>query len=234
MRYIGRSTPVIFCLMLLAMPERVIGAEDEAGAWITFSLSDAIRAGGEDTRWHYWVDAQARYFDPGSGVSQYLVRPAIGYRLFDGVKGWIGYARFRTGDSAGTVVHENRYWQQVDWNAGRFLGGSVSMRARLEQRSVSISDDVAVVFRFSTKYVRPIGADGRTNLIVGIEPFVDFRDTDWTGDPGLGQNRSFIGLGWRIGESLTVESGYMNQYIRVDDGPDRRFHHGVVNFNVRM
>ncbi len=233
-RYNIEYLAIALAAICLATPGPSLATEDNAGAWLAFSLSDAIRSDGEDTRWHYWVDSQARFFDPGSGASQLLVRPAIGYRLTDNVKAWVGYARFRTRSATDAVSHENRYWQQIDWPAGRFLGGNVSMRARLEQRSVSVGQDVGVVLRFSTKYVRPIGADGRHSLVIGIEPFFDLRDTDWGGDSGFGQNRTFLGFGWRLSDSMSIEAGYMNQFIQVDNREDRVFHHGVLNFNIRL
>lgn len=222
---------VVVCL---ATPVHVIATEDNPGAWLSFSLSDAIQSGGEDTRWHYWVDSQARFFDPASGATQFVIRPAIGYRITDSLKGWVGYARFRAENSAGAVAHENRYWQQLDWPAGRFRGGNVSMRTRLEQRSVSIGEDIGIVLRFQTKYVRPFGTKGDNSLIIGIEPFFDLKDTDWKGKSGLTQNRTFIGIGWRVAGSMSIETGYMNQYIWVDGQEDRSFHHGVLNFNIRM
>ena len=39
------------------------------------------------------ADAQAQYFDPGSGANQWLVRPGVGYEIREGVKAWAGYAR---------------------------------------------------------------------------------------------------------------------------------------------
>ncbi|MDX1403562.1 MAG: DUF2490 domain-containing protein [Woeseiaceae bacterium] len=232
-RHPGNSKPLLG-LLLASIASPAIAAEDSPGAWITFSISDAVSSAGQDTRWHYWFDTQARFFDPGSGASQYLVRPGFGYRFSNGVKGWIGYARYRTRGSNGTVVHENRYWQQADWSAGSLFGGNLSLRARLEERSLSVGEDVAVRFRFSGKYVRPLDETGRRSLIVGIEPFFDLRDTDFGSESGLSQNRAFFGMGWRVGESLTLEAGYMNQWIRVGGGPDRVFHHGVMNFNVRL
>jgi hypothetical protein len=216
------------------MPLPAVATDDHPGAWIAFSMSDAFQSGGEDSRWHYWLDSQARFFDPGSGATQFVIRPGIGYRLTDKLQGWLGYARIRSESSAAAVSHENRYWQQLDWSAGRLIGGDVTMRARLEQRSASTGDDVGVVLRFRAKYVRPLGTGERSSLIIGIEPFVDLRDTDWKGRSGLTQNRVFIGIGWRVGKRTSIESGYMNQYIWIDGAENRSFHHGVLNFNVRM
>ena len=208
--------------------------ENAPGIWTIFSTTDSFSDDDTSSRWHYWVDAQARYFDIGSGANQWFVRPAIGYEFLDGVKVWAGYARFRSRNSAGRVADENRYWQQIDWRAGHMLGGQVTMRARLEQRSINVGDDLGVVLRFLTKYVRPISPDGSTSLIVGIEPFVDLRDTDWGGDSGIAQNRIFVGMGKRVSKKLTLEAGYLNQYVFADSAENRANHLAVLTIKAKF
>ena len=223
-----------FSVICMALPLSGTATENDAGAWITFSTTDAFQTDGQESRWHYWFDGQARYFDLGSGVNQWLVRPGIGYEMTDNVKAWVGYARFRTRNSTGDVADENRYWQQMDWTAGHWNDGRVSMRVRFEQRSVSVGDDIRLVARFMAKYVRPVGENGGTNLILGIEPFVDLRDTDWGGESGLGQHRLSIGFGRRVNDRLTVEAGYMNQYLWRDNAENRSNHFVVLNFKVKL
>lgn len=208
--------------------------EHDPGVWTIFSTTDSFSETGAAGRWHYWFDAQARYFDIGSGTNQWLVRPAIGYEIRDGVKVWAGYARFRSRNATGRVADENRYWQQLDWRAGRWLDGNVSMRVRLEQRSVDVGDDLRVVLRFMTKYVRPFANHEDRNLIVSLEPFVDLRDTDWGGDSGLGQNRVFVGMGWRLSDKVSLETGYMNQFIWVDGAEDRINHLAILTIKARL
>jgi len=225
---------LFFYAICAAFPLSGAATESDPGAWVTFSTTDAFQTNGEDSRWRYWFDAQARYFDLGSGVNQWLARPGIGYEINDNINAWLGYARFRSRNIAGNVTEEDRYWQQIDWTAGNWNDGRVSMRVRLEQRSISNGDDTGLVIRFMTKYVRPIGHNGDTNLIIGIEPFVDLRDTDWGGDSGLGQSRISIGVGRRINDRLPIETGYMNQYIWRDGGENRANHFGVLNFKVKL
>ena len=208
--------------------------DNDPGVWTIFSTTDSFSEAGDASRWHYWFDAQARYFDIGSGTNQWLVRPAIGYEIRDGMKAWAGYARFRSRNGAGRVTDENRYWQQLDWRAGQWLNGNVSMRVRLEQRSVDTGDDLRVVLRFMTKYVRPFAKHEDRNLIVSLEPFVDLRDTDWGGDAGLGQNRIFVGMGWKLSDKVTVETGYMNQFIWVDNAEDRINHLAILTIKARL
>ena len=82
--------------------------------------------------------------------------------------------------------------------------------------------------------MRPVGSDGKRYIALGIEPFIDLRDTDYGGDSGLGQNRSTLGIGWRLSDKLTIEASYMNQFIWVDDGEDRMNHLGILNFKMKL
>ena len=234
----NRGLRVLLAFAALAMccvpTEGTYATESDPGIWSIFSTTNSFSSGDSASRWHYWFDAQARYFDPGSGANQWLVRPGIGYEIRDGVKAWAGYARFRSRNSSGRVADENRYWQQIDWRAGEWRGGRFTMRVRLEQRSIDIGDDLGVVLRFMTKYVRPFAGDGNKSLIVGLEPFVDLRDTDWGGESGLGQNRVFIGVGWRMSDKLTLESGYMNQYVWRDAAEDRVNHLAVLTIKAKF
>ena len=207
---------------------------NDPGAWLIVSTSDAFQTANGPSRWRYSFDAQARYFDLGSGTDQFLLRPAIGYRFGNKLNAWLGYGRFQTTSAAGITVDENRYWQQLDWTVGHWKGGVLTMRARLEQRSLTAGDDIAVVLRLNAKYVRPFGENRTTSLILGLEPFFDLRHTDWGGASGINQNRVFVGISKKLGEHLTVETGYMNQLFFSDNGEDSDFHVGVFNFKFKL
>ena len=230
-----------FAIWLAALAAVVIAdtsdsfaADDFTGAWTVFNATDAFQTDAGASRWSYWIDAQARYFDVGSGINQYLVRPAIGFKPGENLSVWAGYARFRSRNRAGFVVNENRYWQQLNWTAGQWNGGTFSMRARLLERFVDSGDDMGLVLRFLTRYVRPIGTDGKKSLILGVEPFFDLRTTDWSGGTGIYQNRTYIGVGWRVSDKLSIDTGYMNQFLWVDNGDDVSNHLLVLNFKTKF
>ena len=221
------------CLVTV-LPAVTAAADNEDSVWTVLTATDSFSTTDGASRWHYWFDAQARYFDLGSGANQYLVRPGIGYEIGDNLSAWAGYARLRSRNRSGNVSDENRYWQQLSWTAARWNSGTLSIRARLEQRSLSTGDDLGVVLRVLAKYVRSIGNDGKRYLSVGIEPFIDLRDTDWRGDSGMAQNRTSIGVGWRVARELNIEAGYMNQFVWVDSGRDRMNNVGVLNFKMKF
>lgn len=221
-------------LLVCSLPKQAAAVDQDPGIWTIFSTTDAFQTADGPSRWRYWFDAQARFFDPGSGANQYLLRPAVGYDLNDNVTVWAGYARFRTRNTAGNYSDENRYWQQVTWTAARWDHGSLSMRVRLEERSVSSGDDLGLVLRYMAKYTRPIGVSGKRDFVVSLEPFFALRETDWAGSSGLKQNRLTAGVAWKLSDSTALETGYMNMYSWADSGEDRMNHLAIVNLKMRF
>lgn len=231
------NIPALFLaawLLILGLPHSAAAAEQDAGFWAIFSSTDHFESADDASRWRYWFDAQVRFFDPGSGANQYLVRPGIGYDLNDNVTVWAGYARFRTQNTAGAYADEDRFWQQLTWTAAHWDQSSLSMRVRLEERSVSIGDDLGWVLRYMVKYAQPIGDSGNRTFFASLEPFFLLRETDWGGSSGLRQNRLSIGVTWKLSDRTSLDTGYMNQYSWADAGEDRMYHHGVVNLKMKF
>lgn len=231
------TTPLAAVLVTwLLIPAVTSAVESASGAWLIISATDRFPSRNPSTqsRWHYWVDAQARYPDIGSGTNQLLIRPAIGYSISPALSVWAGYARFRTHGASGNTLTEDRYWQQLSWRVGAWRGGAVSTRFRLEQRDLSSGSDTGVVLRAQLKYVRKLAAGGDTDLIASIEPFFDLADTDWGADAGLSQSRLYLGLGWKLSGKTAVEVGYQNQYRFVDPGEDRVDHLAMFALKTRF
>lgn len=207
--------------------------ESEPGTWVTGSISGPLPVGDTSSNWRYGVDAQMRYLDTDSSVTQWILRPSVGLRLSDTLEARVGYTRYENDRQGARSTHEDRFWQQLNWTAGQWQDGTVSIRTRLEQRSVSSGDDLGVVLRVMAKYVRPLAGGNGRYFAASIEPFVDFKDTDWGAQSGLSQNRIYFGFGRRLNPRTTVELGYMNQAIFRDNGPDRMNHLAMVSFSYR-
>jgi hypothetical protein len=211
-----------------------MAAEDNVGIWGVFTSEDAFDSAEGPSRWRYWFDAQLRYIDIGSGINTYQLRPGIGYTISENMVAHAGYMYVHASNGAGRTVTEDRLWQQLTWNIARWSHGTLSMRARVQQRSVSTGDEIGWQFQYLMKYVRPLGSTGNLDFIFSVEPFFILRDTDWGADSGLSQNRTSIGLGWKLSSKIGIETGYMHQYIPVDDAEDLVNHLGVVNFKVKF
>jgi hypothetical protein len=180
--------------------------------------------------WRYWFDSQYRVFDIGSGVSQVFARPALGYRLSNGVSLWAGYGYFNTRRSSGKRIDENRYWQQVETPAYSVADAAVAFRVRLEQRDVEIGNDLGWALRLRLKFSRYLQADSRWQAVASVEPFFALNDTDWGGGAGTSQIRGFLGLSRPLAKAA-LEFGYMNQLIRRGE-KDTNNHLAVISLTT--
>ena len=231
--HVAKTLAIATCLGS-TVSKTAVATEDDVGIWGAFTTENAFDGAEGPSRWRYWFDAQLRYFDVGSGVNTYQLRPGIGYTVSENMVAHAGYMYVHARNSSGRTVTEDRLWQQLTWNVARWDHGTLSMRARVSQRWVSAGDDIGWQFQYQLKYVRPLGSAEKLDLIFTVEPFFMLQDTDWGANSGLAQNRTGVGLGWKLSPRLTIESGYLNQYIFVDDSEDRMNHIGVVNFKMKF
>lgn len=201
---------------------QVLAADNELGSWIIGSTQGAL--GVDDDRWRFHVDGQGRFVDPGSGATQYLLRPSVGRKLSGGITAWLGFGRFETRAANGARSFENRYWQQLTWAPRPLWQGSVSYRVRLEQRFISSGNDDGMWIRFLARYEHPLRDASPHRAYLGVESFFDLRDTDWSGDAGLRQGRVLFGVGWQLSARTRLDTGYMNQYLIRDDRDNRSNH----------
>ena len=216
----------LLSLLLAALPlGDALAAEDDVGAWAVVATSGRF---GADDRFRYTIDAQARYFDIGTGINQWLLRPGLGMDLTADTSAWIGYARFRTRGRSGQVVNENRYWQDLRWDPAFDNGGRLAIRFRFEQRDVDISDDVRVLVRTMARYTFPQRQASSTRFFLAAETFVDLNTTDWGGGTGISQYRFLAGVGWPVGGGIRVDTGYMQQHFRIDDNENLLNHLAFV------
>ncbi|MEM8768260.1 MAG: DUF2490 domain-containing protein [Pseudomonadota bacterium] len=202
------------------------------GAWAVFSGSGSFRPADKDNRWRYWIDAQHRYFDIGSGITQSVLRPAVGMRFDNGVTVLVGYGYFNNRRTDGERFEEHRPWQQVGWTALKRDRSSLGVRLRLEQRFLDIGDDVGWTLRTQLSYTRRLGNANRWQAIAFLEPFFDLNDTDWGGEARLSQNRVFLGAGYRMTNTLSLEFGYMHQYF-ARPGENLGNHLGILHLKFR-
>ena len=223
----------LLCGLAALSAPRVFAAEDSAGAWGVVSASGPLGEASSTGRWNLAVDAQARYFDIGSGASQWLLRPSIGYGFANGVELRLGYGRFRTRSSSGRVVDENRPWQQIGLGLGTPGGGTLDFRGRLEQRSVDVSDETNHTFRAMLRYRRIVGSAG-IRIEVNVEAFLALNDTDWAGSSGLIQERVYLGASRPISSRARLEIGYLYQVLEREAAPDIGNHIAVVRLGYRF
>ncbi|MBL8537976.1 MAG: DUF2490 domain-containing protein [Hyphomonadaceae bacterium] len=196
-----------------------------------FWTSTVLTGRFEQSPWQWSVDVQARFSDDNKGVEQTSVRPALGYRVREGLDLWVGYADITT-HRDGNDVEEQRFWQQANYALGDFAGGAVSGRTRVEQRFRSSGDDAGWRVRQQLRYANPIEGTP-LSIVLSNETMFTLNETDWGQRSGFDQNRAMAGVQWRVNDGLRIEAGYLNQYSN-GVSADRVSHNLVLNTTLRF
>lgn len=210
----------------------VYAAQENHGVWSVVSAGGSFNKTDTPSPWRYSADLQYRALDPGSAINQSVVNGGAGYRLGEDVTLWMGYGYFSLRTSTGERLHENRFWQQLDWQAYRTSKGTLAVRAKLEERMAEVGDDTSWRLRTLIRYSHRLGKTGKWQATASIEPFFTLNEADWAAETGVTQSRVFIGASRAFTDSLSLEFGYMNQY-GFRPGEDLMNHLAVIHVKQR-
>ncbi len=109
-------------------------------------------------------------------------------------------------------MREERFWQQATYPLGEFIGGQLSGRTRLEQRTRDGSDEVGVRLRQQLRYAYRF-EESPFGLVAWNEIFLGLNETPWGQPVGFDQNRLFAGVSFSPANNLRLEAGYLNQFV---------------------
>lgn len=169
----------------------------------------------------YWLEGQGRFGLNTSDFSQAILRPGLGYQLNDQASIWLGYAWIPTDEPfTKTAFDEHRLWEQFLWS-DKFSFGTLTNRSRLEQRFIPTGSQVGWRFRQMFKASIPMPFAPSFSFVASDEYFVNINKTNYGADDGFDQNRAFAGIGYNFDKHIKTEIGYMNQFIRKANNPDR-------------
>lgn len=214
----------ISCLLaMLAMPAQA--AEEETQAWQQLLVTAPVRDGVTLT-----MEVQNRLFDDASDYGQLLLRPSIGFRVFDKTTFSVGYAYVNTDIEGRPVTHEHRAWQQLAFPIMAAGPIQITGRTRLEERTFEHADDVGWRLRQQIRFTMPLDNSG-IKAVAWTEGFFAFNDTDWGAISGFDRMRNFVGLNIPLAEKMTLEPGYLNQYVN-RSGEDKIDHTLSVTLSV--
>lgn len=224
----------LFALLLsAAVAQPALSAASDRGAWLIVSASGAI-GDAETSSWNWSANAQLRYFGLGDGFYDNAVFASVGYAVNESVNVRLGYARFLLEGAGDLRRDENRPWQQVDWRTRNVAGGTVTLRARAEQRDVTFGNDIRHVLRLSGSYGRSLQSELARDWFLRVEAFTDMNESDWGGDRGLSQHRVHVGIGVQPMPRLRLEAGLMQQYFWAERGEDRVNYLGMLALRWRF
>lgn len=158
-----------------------------------------------------WLEVQPRLTNDAGRLGQFFLRPALGWQ-FDGAQVLVGYVYGRFDAPGRPLRTEHRLWQQLLVPlAGKPGQTQLISRTRLEQRLFEDSRDTGVRVRQWLRVQTPIAPGWQA--IATTEAFFNLNDTDVGQRVGFDQWRNFAGVGRRLTPRLTLEGGYLNQWV---------------------
>ena len=162
----------------------------------------------------FFAEMQPRFGDGLSKLDQFILRPAVGWKISKDLTLYQGYAYVQDRGS-GPVRIEDRSFQEINWKIGEINGLKTSSRTRFEQRWRSDGKDVAFRAREQMRVAAPLTDAAEGVAAVGsTEVFVALNDADWGPRAGFDQLRTFAGIEVPIGGKSTVELGYTHRLIQ--------------------
>lgn len=210
--------------LALALPVAAQAADEDRNVWLAQTAT--VELGGSAV---LWLEAQERFTNDASRLGQFLLRPAVGYKLDKTTTAFLGYAYVITDPVGPVKTHEHRLFQQLSFRLlGDGKGVTLTGRTRLEQRFLEDTAGTGWRLRQQLRLTAPLG--GKVRAVAWTEPFIGLNQTGFQRD-GLGLWRNFAGVAIPVGRSLTLEPGYLNQYV-VRNGRDRIDHTASLTVNA--
>jgi uncharacterized protein DUF2490 len=221
-----RAHWLILGAVLFAAPA---SASQDGQIWTSFGLSGPV-AGD----FALYAEAQFRFGDEASRLTQAVFRGGVGYQPSDNLSFYAGYARIISPRVGAPDRKEERIWQQASYPIGAIGRVQLAGRTRIEQRRVLNSDDWGLRLRQQVKATMPVREGSRVRLAASFELLWNANDTDWGVASGLDQTRAFAGVNLPLAEGLSLETGYQNRIQRNAGAPNDMDHIASATLTYRL
>jgi len=222
---------VLFVLAVAVLPPADLHAQTLTDERVWFSLPVQGPIGSDHSPWRWSMDLVLRSRDGLDELDTATVRPAGFYNLSSRASVGGGYALVTAFPAVGEALTEHRLFGHFTWNQpGAF--GTLSLRTRLENRSIETNDGSIGRFRQQVRFSHPISKGGRLAIVGADEILVHLNDTSRLAK-GVEQNRAFAGISHALTPSTRLEVGYLNQYYPGHRGANPRMNH-VLSTSVGL
>lgn len=221
-----RYTPLVVLAMLASAP--LHAAEEDTQFWGAVIVNADVSKDVVIT-----MEGVARLTDGASRLGQSILRPSIGYRLGKNTIASLGYGYIPTDPVGPASSDEHRIWQQLAFTVvGNGSDLTVTGRSRLEQRWIEGRDDMGWRLRQQLRATAPLS--GKTRAVGWTEAFISMDDTSWGQRSGLDQWRNFVGVSVPMSKAVSIEPGYLNQWVVRRGSADRVNHVASVSLFARF
>jgi Protein of unknown function (DUF2490) len=211
-------------------------ANDDWGTWI----SNTYQTDFGGSKYLAFLELAPRFKHDSGDFQQFIIRPLVGYKLTKEVSLWLGY----TWQGEYTKSHDDEFdnatndiVEQLQWVHDLTPDLNFQYRFRVEQRFFADADVAhRLRQRFRFQYSIP---DTKAYLIAFDELFIYFNDLNYSPrassvQQGINQNRSYVGVGYKITPHINVDTGYQLQYVNNYGKQDLINHVWLTNVNVKF
>lgn len=228
MSSLKNSLILLACLFLMPLSGWAQTLDQDLQIWGSVQLRKDL-----DEKNFVTLEIAPRWRNNVSEFSLGQLVPSIGHEFNDHVSAQVGYMIRGTNNTqvgdGNDVIWENRIWQDVTVR-GQWKKLQLANRTRLEQRFFEDVEGVALRFRNKVSEGYPLTRNEKLLLLASQEFFLNLNSPQ--GGPGAGyvQSRAFAGLGYRLTEKASVETGYQLEHS-YDEGPDPLVHTILLRLN---
>ena len=203
----------LFFIFLSTLIGVQIAAESEdVQFWNQYILAGDI---SDDS--NFFLEYQPRVGGDFNELNQAILRGAIGYKFNNNWSLMQGYGWIPDYNTSVGRNDEHRVFQQLN-ATHKFDNYTFINRTRFELRYLESPSDTSIRLRHFFKVNYQPGGWKQTYLTTYDELFFNLNSVDSPGlKSGVDQNRLFLGLGYKFSEMLTLETGYLYNYIVNED-----------------
>ncbi|MDD1621521.1 MAG: DUF2490 domain-containing protein [Methylococcaceae bacterium] len=236
-----RNTPsLLFTALALALVSVSVSAEsgpvrDDFGVWI----SNTFQTDFGGSPYLAFLELAPRTKTDNDQFNQIIVRPLLGYKLNKQLQLWAGYTwQGEYSEQTDFELATNDAMQQLQWIDNWTQQLNFQYRFRLEQSFFADEGDFGHRMRHRFRFMYSI-PDSKAYLIAVDELFVYFNSIDEgrlarSVQTGINQNRSYVGIGYKLTPHLNIDTGYQLQYVHNYGTPDLTNHIWLTNINVNF
>ncbi len=179
-------------------------AEDDIQQWTSMQIMHKVN---DKTQLALYTRFEVA--DDISQANTLLFRPFILFKLKSGYSAGLGYEYVDNLRFKGRF--ENRIWQQIAF-AHPAKNYQLSNRLRIEERFIDEIAGPVVRARYLIGAIFPL-KDTNWYPITSNEIFFNLNDKNEGPPHGFDQNRFLVGIGKNIGESSSIQVGYMYRVV---------------------
>ena len=190
--------------------------------WITLPINKKVSS---------LLEISPRSQDNVTQFNQLFIRPALIYHLNDKLSLWQGY-------SWDPLFHpfknEQRVWQQIQLNEN-FKKYSLESRFRLEERFIEDVSGSPVRGRYRLGAWIPLDKDKIWKFVLWDEVWFNFNSRQNGPQAGYDRNWLFAGINKKFSKAVTLEGGYMFQYVNNQSSKQDLLNHVIlVNLYITL